>query len=442
MRIVCGLLGLLYGVVMGAIIGPMAWMEEDGPVWMDRIVKAFVVATTLGSAGLITGSLAVLFKRHWGTRLLLFSSALLLIAIYGGTAMTLGRYVDGHTSVLIITPFLLGLMVVLRWSWLQWGQAGFESMPPNAKQARWQFSIRALLLTILIVALWLSWRGVNLRQAERERLVATRLGNAADRVGHVGGSITSVTLNASAGDEHMKLLAELPMLRFLRIEKSRITDKGFVALKDSRQLVVLDIEGTSISSAGLRCLVPLHVQCLMLQECRLRDIGPGLLLLNELQDQMTVLFRLDLSGRNIGNEDVVLLTTLHHLSALNLNDSNTDDSLLAHLGQMPRLRALELRSTQVTDVGLLQLSKLQELRRLDLSQTQITDVGLSHLSKMQELYRLDLSQTRISDASVDHLKQVSGLRYLNLSQTNVTEKGLKQLRAALPNARIEADPED
>ncbi len=492
MRIVCGLLGLLYGVVMGALIGPMAWMEEDGPVWMDRIVKAFVVATTLGSAGLIVGSLAVLFKRHWGTRLLLFSSALLLIAIYGGTAMTFGRYVNGHMSVLFITPFLLGLMVVLRWSWRQWGRVSFDSTPTDSKPGRWQFSIRALLLTIFIVALWLSWRGANLRQAERERLVAVELGDAAD-VGSVGGSITSVTLNASAGDEHMKLLAELPMLRFLRIEESRITVKGFAALKDSKQLVDVDIMGTSISGAGLRCFLPTHIERLTLRECRLPDLGPALSVLHELQDQMLVMVDLDLSGAKIENEEAVQLKRLHHLWHLNLNDSNTDDSILIHLGQLTQLSCLELRSTQITDVGLSHLSKLlelelldlsqtqitdaglshlsnlhelhrldlsqtritgvglphlsklQELHLLDLSQTQITDIGSSHLSKLRELNRLDLSQTRISDAGVDQLqqlRQIRGLEILNLAQTNVTEKGLRQLRAAMPRIRIETDHVD
>ena len=392
--------------------------------------------------GLIVGSLAVLFKRHWGTRLLLFSSVFLLAAIYAGTAMTLGRYVNGHMSVLFVTPLLLGPIVILLWSWRQRSRAGFDSLPPNRKQPRWQFSIRALLLVILLAALWFSWRGANLRQAARESEVVAKLGGAADRTGRVSGSVTSVTLNASATDEHMKLLTELPMLRFLMIEESCISDKGFAALKGSRQLVYLEVASTTISSAKLRHLLPTHIECLNLRNCRLRDLGPTLLVLCELQNQMTVALELDLSGTKIGNEDAVHLKALRRLSALNLNDTNTDDSVLAHLGQMPRLNTLELRSTQVTDEGLSHLSKLQKLHGLNLSRTQITDAGLSSLSKLRELQTLDLSQTRVSDAGVDHLKQLSSLRSVNLSQTNVTETGPETLRAALPNAHIEADPDD
>ena len=52
MRIVCAVLGLLYGVVIGVFFGPLIlWMEGDGPVWMDRIVKAFTAGATLGAWG-------------------------------------------------------------------------------------------------------------------------------------------------------------------------------------------------------------------------------------------------------------------------------------------------------------------------------------------------------------------------------------------------------
>lgn len=419
MRIACALLGLLYGVVIGLFCGPLIlWMDGDGPAWMDRIVKAFAAVATLAAWGLIVGSLAVLFKRHWGTRLLLVASVFLLAAIYAGTATTLGRYVNGHMSVLFVTPLLLGPIVILLWSWRQRTLMSTDSSPRSAPRPRWQFSLRSLLLVILLAALWFSWRSANLRRAARESEVVAKLGGAADQTGRVSGSVTSVTLNASATDEHMKLLTELPMLRFLMIEESRISDKGFAALKGSRQLVYLEVASTTISSAELRCLLPTHIECLTLRNCRLRDLGPALLLLNELQDQMAGLFDLDLSGTRIENEEVVHLKTLHEALALNLNDTNIDDSTLAHLGQISRLSCLELRSTQ------------------------ITDVGVSHLAKLPELVLLDLSQTRISDASVKHLAKLSSLLSLKLDGSQITKTGLEQLRAALPNAHIEADPDD
>ena len=68
-------------------------------------------------------------------------------------------------------------------SYYERARADFGSPPPDAERPRWQFTIRTLLVAILVVALWLSWRNVNLRQAERERQVAAKLGDAADSVG-------------------------------------------------------------------------------------------------------------------------------------------------------------------------------------------------------------------------------------------------------------------
>ena len=148
MRITCGLLGLFYGLAFGVVIGPMLLsFAGDGPVWMDNIVKGFAGAATLAAWGLVVGGLAVLCKKPWGTRLLLVFSSVLLIAVYLGTAITFGGYVDGHLPVLFITPFLLGLMIVLRWCWLQRDRPDFDSPPPPGTERRgWQFSIRSLLV--------------------------------------------------------------------------------------------------------------------------------------------------------------------------------------------------------------------------------------------------------------------------------------------------------
>ncbi|MBN2292265.1 MAG: hypothetical protein JXM70_07565 [Pirellulales bacterium] len=294
MRIICGLLGLIYGLVFGVVIGPMlALFAEDGPVWLDNIVKGFSGAATLAAWGLIVGSLAVLCKKPWGTRILLVFSSVFLIAVYLGTAITFWGYVNGHLYVLFITPFLLGLMIVLRWCWLQRDRADFDSPPlPGTKRRGLQFSIRSLLVLILVVAVWFSWRAANLQHARHETEVAVKLVDVADPLdGRVGGSITSVRLNALAGDDHLRLLAEFPMLRFLKIEKSRITDDGLAHLKDSSHLISLELKDVPISDDGLRQLIPLHLRLLTLSGVQVT--GPGLAQLGKMDDLKVLLLNLD-----------------------------------------------------------------------------------------------------------------------------------------------------
>ena len=129
------------------------------------------------------------------------------------------------------------------------------------------------------------------------------LGNAADQTGRVGGSVTSVTLNASADNKHLSLLREFPILRFLTIDSSQITDDGLAYLKDSKQLIHIEIKDTPISGEGLRHLASIYLSSLFLWQWQ--EVDPGLLQLNELPSRVHVY--LDLSETDIKDADAVCL---------------------------------------------------------------------------------------------------------------------------------------
>ncbi len=50
---------------------------------------------------------------------------------------------------------------------------------------------------------------------------------------------------------------------------------------------------------------------------------------------------------------------------------------------------------------------------------------------------VDLHNTQVTDAGLVHLKGLTRLQTLNLYRSQVTDAGVKELRAALPNCRIE-----
>ena len=77
--------------------------------------------------------------------------------------------------------------------------------------------------------------------------------------------------------------------------------------------------------------------------------------------------RVDLSGMDIADDDLV------------------------HLKALSRLGVLVLSSKKVTDAGLVHLTDLTQLRRLVLTRTQVTDEGLVHLKGLTQLQFLHLN---------------------------------------------------
>ncbi|HQZ27190.1 MAG TPA: hypothetical protein PK648_03505 [Verrucomicrobiales bacterium] len=97
---------------------------------------------------------------------------------------------------------------------------------------------------------------------------------------------------------------------------------------------------------------------------------------------------------------------------------------------------LDLSRTSATDSALALISETPNLVRLDLSNTSIGDEGLKHLIGLKELRYLNLHDSAVTDKGLDHLKGIKSLEAVYLWQSKVTEEGAKELRSALPNARI------
>jgi hypothetical protein len=112
------------------------------------------------------------------------------------------------------------------------------------------------------------------------------------------------------------------------------------------------------------------------------------------------------------------------------------DNELTQLQAFSELQSLSLHGTQVTDAGLEHLKGLTQLKKLHLGETRITDAGLEHLKGLGKLQELDLRFTKITDAGMEHLKGLKKLTSLNIWHTEVTWAGEKDIRQALPKARV------
>jgi hypothetical protein len=130
------------------------------------------------------------------------------------------------------------------------------------------------------------------------------------------------------------------------------------------------------------------------------------------------------------------LKGLRKLSALHLTGSDVRDSGLSHLEGLTELSELHLGFTQTTDSAIAHVRGLANLSDLNLRRTRITDAGLSHLTGLTKLSALDLVDTRITDAGLAHLKSLSNLKTLEVRDTHVTDAGARELQKALPNLKI------
>lgn len=131
--------------------------------------------------------------------------------------------------------------------------------------------------------------------------------------------------------------------------------------------------------------------------------------------QNTNLLRVDFSlrGKEVKEDELVLLKEIPNLTELNLGGTNVDDTLLAHL------------------------KPLTNLTRLGLHNTKITDAGLAHLQEMGKLQSLNVYGTAVSDAGLQKLAQLKALKRLYVWQTKVTADGAKKLAEVVAGVQVE-----
>jgi hypothetical protein len=209
------------------------------------------------------------------------------------------------------------------------------------------------------------------------------------------------------GDQDMKRVESMTLLRSLVLDSTAITDAGLVHLKRLANLEELDLGNTKINGPGLAHLEGLSA---------LRD--------------------LDLRRTDVSNENLARLAGLTQLRRLHLDQTPVGDAGLVHLAALGELRFLFLCQSQISDAGLAKLKHLTNLSHLDLEGTQVTDAGIGHLTAMTSLQVLDLRVTRVTDKGIARLGKLKSLRHVYLFDTPVTDAGIEALQRSLPNAKL------
>jgi Leucine-rich repeat (LRR) protein len=225
-----------------------------------------------------------------------------------------------------------------------------------------QFSLRTLLVFVLLVSLFMSWFVVKLRPAQKRQKVV-------EMVQEAGG-----------------------LVRY----KYKDTSKSYLHLSS-------DFKDTPIP-AWLLDLLGTDFFMRVSEVDLYSSNGFGDERMSELA-KLANLESLSLARSQVTDAGLVHLKGMSNLKGLCLYETQVTDAGLTHLAGMTDLRSLRLSGTQVTDVGLAHLKQLTSLSSLNLNETQVTDAGLEHLEGLTNLDSLDLYNTQVTAEGVESLRQ-------------------------------------
>lgn len=148
----------------------------------------------------------------------------------------------------------------------------------------------------------------------------------------------------------------------------------------------------------------------------------------------TSLTRLDLSRKDLSNDDIKQLSKMINLTYLNLNGNQITN--IDVLSNLENLTELLLCNNQISDISI--LSNLTNLTKLNISINNITDINalssltnltdldiwnneisdISPLSNLKSLTTLSINKNEIEDISC--LSSLKNLKYLHLGDNDIT----------------------
>lgn len=296
------------------------------------------------------------------------------------------------------------------------------------RRRRWQFSLRTILLAMLIGAMPLAWLGHIVRRDRERRAALEKLADAqvtfsalpswiatstwirdlplaehVNPVGHVG-------LNY-AKDDDLAALRPFRELRWLELHGEGITDQGFATLQGMSELQLLILAKTRIGGPGLR-----HLQAF---------------------PRLQTLY---ITEMPLGASEVADFPPLPNLLGLTLGVSQLEaESLATLLQKTPNLEFLALGGRPLGDDDFAAIARLSRLGALSLNRMQITGRGLSRFQDHPSLRALDLEGSDLDTEALESLQRLDNLGHLTLDKTPVSDDQLEELRQALPNTRISAN---
>jgi hypothetical protein len=294
--------------------------------------------------------------------------------------------------------------------------------PAPRRRGRMAISLRALMLAVLALGLWLGWR-VHLARVQREAVAVIKAAGgqvafdwefAPDgrRIG--GGPNAPDWLVKAMGAEYFQSVVGVELIKVgedgMPVESGVNTSQLANALRELPKLKSLTLMGTQAADpvmqaiGALRDLETLDIITFFNWTPKLTDTG------------------------------IAHLAGLKRLKKLQLMNAGLSDASLAPIGTLRQLESLSVQGSNLTDSGIAHLKPLSGLTVLfvDMSHSKWTDAALSNFLGMMKLQDLGLQGTAVTDEGLMSLRHLTQLDSVFVSGSAVTEEGKRRFQACMP----------
>jgi hypothetical protein len=151
-------------------------------------------------------------------------------------------------------------------------------MTGSKPKRRWyQFSLRTLLVLVLLASIGLSWLAVKMEWARRQRAVLSKLAHFEPHAEYSGQSVVRLWFQKNPNeftDDDLSHVNKLENLQCLNLTETGISDAGLVHLNELPRLKTLFLWDTRITDAGLIRLEKLQdLEYLVLRGTQVTDEG-------------------------------------------------------------------------------------------------------------------------------------------------------------------------
>jgi hypothetical protein len=296
---------------------------------------------------------------------------------------------------------------------------------PVQSKGRWQFSLRNLILFVVVAAIAAGVVGRLLRQRSVVRELR-QLGVDVDYDSGIqtsgegeGGQVQSYPLFAKDWVLENDLIYDVHSVRISANNPDR--SPRWWSGSESRQALSLTAELPDLRSLMLnRCVVRQtdfeHLACSQLTDLIMYDVDVRDEDLRPLRRARNLIL-IQMYRVPVGDEGFSFLRGHRNIEVLDLANVRITDKSLSILPTMPRLRDLSLSSDCVTDDGLASLQRCRALRVLNLGCKNVTDRGAAVLAELANLDELSVYSTNITRRGAEVLASSPPLK---LTQVTVT----------------------
>lgn len=237
------------------------------------------------------------------------------------------------------------------------------------------------------------------------------------------------------------IVASFPRLNRLELGETRVSNKGYVTLRNAYKNPGFDVftwsePNRTVAEATLAVGGSIHVR--RQGDTADRPVKSP----SELPGEYFRLTRANLTGIQKPASDwlprLAALTDpdFDGVEALDFSGTPVSDPDLASLKGLKKLQRLNLDRAAVRGPGLASLQELPKLTELHVGCAALTDLFAKDIAALKRLQRLSVAGSAITDDGLKPLYGLTDLQELDLTGTKVSKEGVAAFQEALPKCQV------